>query len=81
MGRAAGQVESGVPVRAAGLMRGLRRAGRLVLDYALPPRCPACGVIVADDRQFCLDCWQGLEFLDGPACARCSIPLLGRLAR
>jgi ComF family protein len=57
-------------------LRPLPVAGvRLVLDYALPPRCAGCGAIVAGDRQFCLDCWQGLDFLDGPACARCSIPL------
>ena len=75
MASTAGQVESETPARAAGLLRGLRHAGRIIVDYALPPGCPACGVIVADDRQFCLACWQSLEFLDGPACARCSIPL------
>lgn len=57
------------------LFRGLRAAGRAIVDYALPPRCPACGVIVGEDRQFCLDCWSSLHFLDGPACALCSIPL------
>ncbi|WP_052072141.1 ComF family protein [Sphingopyxis sp. MWB1] len=53
----------------------LRRAGRAILDYALPPRCPACGVMVEADRQFCLSCWSALHFLDGPACIHCSIPL------
>lgn len=53
----------------------LRMAVRAAIDYALPPRCPACGVVVGDDRQFCLDCWSSLTFLDGAACARCSIPL------
>ena len=57
------------------LKRAGKQAGRAIVDYALPPRCPACGVIVADDRQFCLTCWSALHFLDGPACARCSIPL------
>ena len=80
MASAAGQVESETPARAAGLLRGLRHAGRMVIDYALPPRCPACGIIVADDRQFCLDCWQSLEFLDGPACASCSVPLPAAVA-
>lgn len=51
-----------------------------MVDYALPPRCPACGVIVGDDRQFCLACWQSLDFLDGPACSRCSIPLPAALS-
>ena len=58
-----------------GLGPRLYRAGRLIVDYALPPRCPACGIIVGDDRQFCLDCWSSLHFLDGPCCTRCSIPL------
>jgi ComF family protein len=39
------------------------------------PRCPGCGEIVAQDRQFCLTCWQSLDFLGGPTCARCSIPI------
>ncbi len=58
-----------------GWIRGLRTAGRAIVDYALPPRCPGCGVIVGADRQFCLTCWSSLEFLDGPACSHCSIPL------
>ncbi|QJU57693.1 ComF family protein [Sphingomonas sp. AP4-R1] len=48
---------------------------RRVVDYALPPRCPGCGVIVADDHAFCLPCWQALDFLGGPACAVCAEPL------
>lgn len=59
----------------ARLRHGMRQAGRAIVDYALPPRCPACGTIVGADRQFCLDCWSSLDFLGGPACARCSIPL------
>lgn len=57
------------------LLRWLRRGLRAVVDYALPPRCPGCGVIVGEDRQFCLPCWSSLDFLDGPACTSCSIPL------
>jgi ComF family protein len=57
------------------LLGGLRKAARAIVDYALPPRCPGCGVIVGEDRQFCLSCWTSLDFLDGPACSHCSIPL------
>ncbi|WP_225940743.1 ComF family protein [Sphingopyxis sp. OAS728] len=60
---------------AGGWLGGLRVAARAFVDYALPPRCPGCGVIVGEDRQFCLTCWSSLDFLDGPSCARCSIPL------
>ncbi|SEH13345.1 comF family protein [Sphingopyxis sp. YR583] len=54
---------------------GLRVAARAIVDYALPPRCPGCGVVVVEDRQFCLTCWSSLDFLDGPSCSCCSIPL------
>ena len=56
-------------------IRLLRAAARTIADYALPPRCPGCGVIVGADRQFCLACWSSLDFLEGPACESCSIPL------
>ncbi len=59
----------------SGAARRLRAGGGAALRYALPPRCPACGVMVAADGQFCADCWTTLSFLDGPACAACSIPL------
>jgi ComF family protein len=74
MATATGDVEEKC-VSPGAWFRGLRTVGRAVVDYALPPRCPGCGVIVGADRQFCLACWTSLEFLDGPACAHCSIPL------
>jgi ComF family protein len=46
-----------------------------IMDYALPPRCPSCGEIVAQDHQFCVDCWQQQEFLGPPWCATCHLPL------
>jgi ComF family protein len=48
---------------------------RMVVDFALPPRCPACSKIVSDPHSFCQICWQQLHFLAGPACARCDLPL------
>lgn len=51
-----------------------RAALRLALDYALPPRCPACGVITPDADRFCLGCWQSLAFLGEPCCACCGLP-------
>lgn len=47
---------------------------RAVIDFALPPRCPACGTIVASDDSFCEPCWSKLDFLGGPACAGCGVP-------
>jgi hypothetical protein len=40
-----------------------------MLDFALPPRCPGCGAIVAEPHRFCLDCWRSLTFLGEPCCA------------
>lgn len=45
-----------------------------IVDFALPPRCPACGAIVRDDGAFCEPCWSRLDFLSGPGCAACSLP-------
>lgn len=74
MARTTGEAEK-TGERAAAWFGGLRAIGRAIVDYALPPRCPGCGVNVGDDRQFCLACWSSLDFLGEPACAHCSIPL------
>jgi ComF family protein len=47
---------------------------RAAIDFALPPRCPACGAIVSGDGSFCEPCWSKLDFLAGPACAACGLP-------
>lgn len=52
----------------------LKGALRPMVDYALPPRCPGCGMIVAEDFAFCLSCWGGMDFLGEPCCARCGLP-------
>jgi ComF family protein len=50
------------------------RALKPVLDFALPPRCPGCGVVTEAPHRFCLDCWSALVFLGEPCCARCALP-------
>ena len=47
---------------------------RHALDFALPPRCPGCGLIVDDPHRFCLDCWSDLAFIGEPCCACCALP-------
>jgi ComF family protein len=47
---------------------------RPLVDFALPPRCAGCGVIVRDDNQLCLTCWGSLDFLTGQGCASCGSP-------
>ncbi len=51
-----------------------RRCGGALLDLVLPRRCAGCAAIVAGDGGFCPDCWLKLDFLSGPACARCDAP-------
>ena len=58
-------------------MTALGRAGRLAraaLDAVLPPRCLACGEIVAEPGALCGDCWSDLTFLGEPACLQCGYP-------
>ena len=55
----------------AALLRGL--AAR-ALDVVLPPRCLACGVVVARGGALCQDCWEGVRFIADPVCPRCGIP-------
>ena len=52
----------------------LQKLAKPVLDYALPERCPACGVITTDGTSFCADCWPKLRFLNPPWCASCALP-------
>jgi ComF family protein len=53
----------------------VRTCARWALDYALPPRCPACGIIVSEVHSFCTDCWKQVEFLGNTGCATCGLPL------
>jgi ComF family protein len=52
----------------------LRFLAASAVDFALPPRCPACGTILADPHRFCLACWRSLAFLGEPCCVRCGLP-------
>ncbi len=47
------------------------------LDFALPPRCPVCGIIVSELHSFCADCWRQVEFLGNNGCGTCGLPLEG----
>lgn len=55
-------------------MTPLHDLANAVLDFALPPRCPNCLDIVADQHSFCAPCWQSIRFLGEPCCASCGRP-------
>ena len=59
---------------AIGLARNFARAA---LDFALPPRCAGCGIIVDEVHSFCADCWKQIEFLGEGGCTTCGTPLAG----
>lgn len=52
-----------------------RTATRWALDFALPPRCSGCGIIISEVHSFCSDCWKSIEFLGHSGCSTCGIPL------
>jgi ComF family protein len=57
-----------------GVRDALSTAGRLVLDAALPPLCPACRDPVAEPGGLCPACWAKLSFIAPPMCERLGLP-------
>jgi ComF family protein len=57
------------------IAEGLRNAMRWALDFALPPRCAGCGIIVDEVHGFCPECWKQVEFLGDFGCVVCGMPL------
>jgi len=57
------------------LVEAFRTCAHWTLDFALPPRCPGCGLIVEQVHSFCPDCWKQVEFLGNGGCRTCGLPL------
>lgn len=45
-----------------------------LVDLALPPRCPGCGIVTREPHRFCAGCWSSLRFIGPPWCAACNTP-------
>ena len=56
-------------------MQKLATPFRIMLDFALPERCPSCGAMASSGGAFCQGCWDQLIFLGSPCCASCDLPL------
>lgn len=56
-------------------LRRLTGAGRLALDWLLPPLCLACRHPVGDHGALCPACWRGVAFISPPVCDRLGTPL------
>lgn len=52
-------------------------AAKLLLDFALPPRCAGCGDVIEEVGAFCPPCWSNIEWLGNSGCNRCGLPLAG----
>ena len=46
-----------------------------IVDWALPPRCPACGEPVETHEAFCVPCWSALDLMGSSGCQCCGLPL------
>jgi ComF family protein len=57
-------------------MKTVMNIASAVISFALPPRCPGCGMIVREDSSFCTACWQSLDFLPETGCAHCALPMV-----
>lgn len=55
-------------------MLAAERLGNALLNLVLPPRCLACGVVVALPHTLCGGCWSRLAFLVEPLCRVCGQP-------
>ncbi len=51
-----------------------RKLGSEVVDFLLPPRCPACGDRILSHGHLCASCWQELAPISPPWCASCGLP-------
>jgi ComF family protein len=57
------------------VVRLIKTCARWALNFALPPRCAGCGLIVEDVHSFCPDCWTKIDFLGETGCGTCGLPL------
>lgn len=46
-----------------------------VIDFVFPPRCPLCGVPIAEHGGLCVECWGKLAVPSGTCCSLCQRPL------
>ena len=45
-----------------------------IIDLLLPPRCICCGKIVSNANGLCADCFNSINFISKPYCAKCGHP-------
>lgn len=55
----------------------LDRLRASLIDTLYPPRCLACSEPTDAPHGLCPTCWRDTDFIAGPACRSCGLPLLG----
>ncbi|MBR1756510.1 MAG: ComF family protein [Alphaproteobacteria bacterium] len=48
------------------------------INTILPPRCIRCGKILSERNGLCADCFQKINFVAEPYCARCGVPFVSQ---
>lgn len=71
---AAAPPHANVPATLRGLARIAGGAFARVTGLALPPACPLCRTLLADDAGLCAACWGGLRLIERPYCERLGTP-------
>lgn len=66
---------------ASRLTRPISGFGKLLLDFALPPRCAGCAEVIEEVGAFCPACWRQMEWLGNAGCQRCGPAKALRRAR
>lgn len=51
-----------------------RRIPSVVINVLLPPQCLGCARMVDQPGTLCAECWERVDFLGAPLCARCGYP-------
>jgi ComF family protein len=74
--RMALSVPEAIAGRLARAVDGARAAAMPILDMALPPLCPACRDVLAQQGGVCAGCWAKLSFIAPPYCERLGIPFV-----
>lgn len=49
------------------------------LDFLFPPSCPVCGQSVSEHGQLCAACWNQIDWISDPKCAKCGYPFPANL--
>ena len=59
------------------VFRPLLGMAQAIVDFALPPRCAGCAVVIDDAGAVCPACWSTIDWLGDGGCACCGLPLEG----